>query len=333
MKAMIGHEILISAPSRLAFTLIDLSLASDRINGGAGLAIANPKFECKVKANPALEIVVSTDRDFCYLKEVLEFATNLLNEIDGDPVRLEITSSIPSHTGFGSKTATLLTVGRAICFLNEHTMTTASLAQIAHRGGTSGVGVNTFDLGGFVVDGGHAVSGDQFNSSGIFLPSRYSKMKTIPPVLFNSTFPWRLFLIVPKGKTVQGEIELAHFKKVCPFPRSEVHEIAYLTCFKMPTAIFENDYSSFCRTVNSLQQTYWKASQIENQTDELRYVMQNAAAHGFDAIGISSNGPALYGLSESPQHVQEWLAALKRKGIVESFWQTYSREGVQISKA
>ncbi|HXQ32992.1 MAG TPA: beta-ribofuranosylaminobenzene 5'-phosphate synthase family protein, partial [Anaerolineales bacterium] len=246
--------------------------------------------------------------------------------------QVTVTSGIPSHTGFGSKTATLLGVGRAITMLCGKETSTQSLANLARRGGTSGIGVNVFDLGGFIVDGGHSVPAEHAEDREIFHPSRFSVMKTIPPVLFQSRFPWPLLIVVPQGRAIQGEAELAHFKKVCPIPREKVHEIAYIASFKMPAAILERNYLAFCEAINALQQSYWKASQIQNQTDELRYVLTNAQDNGFDAIGISSNGPALYGLSEDPQQAERWLKELVREGIIRAFWRTTDSSGAIVRR-
>ena len=101
----------------------------------------------------------------------------------------------------------------------------------------------------------------------------------------------------------------------------------------MPCAVVENNYTAFCDSVNDLQKTHWKASQIKTQSDELRFVISNAITNGFDAIGITSNGPGLYGLTKNDKLVERWLNQLIDEGIIESFWRTkVSEEGVIIKK-
>ncbi|HVG42898.1 MAG TPA: beta-ribofuranosylaminobenzene 5'-phosphate synthase family protein [Chitinophagaceae bacterium] len=314
------ERVTITTPSRLAFTLINLSRGCDRINGGAGVALSNPKFKCQVEQSNELKLQFSNNLSFPYVEQVNEFVVNLLENINCPPVQIRIIEQIPPHTGFGSKTATLLSVGRAIVSLYRKEISTDKLAKMAHRAGTSGVGVNTFDKGGFIIDGGHAISVEQQEAADIFLPSRFSRMKTVPPILFSGKIPWKLTVIVPKGKLIQGEAELAHFRNTCPIPINSVYEIAHIVCFRMPSAIIEQDYWAFCRAINELQSTYWKLSQINNQTEEVKYIINNARKHGFDAVGISSNGPALYGLSRDTQRSNEWLHKLTTDKLVETFW-------------
>lgn len=314
------RKVTIEAPSRLAFTLVDLEGSGGRINGGAGVALWQPRFECQVEPASAFSVDTMSGEPFPYSEEVAEYCQQLMGQLRCAPVRVRVIRHIPPHSGFGSKTATLLSVGRAVATLYENEVSTATLAGIGRRAGTSGVGVNTFDRGGFVVDGGHSVNIRESDTVDLFVPSRFSRMNTVPPLLFRSPFPWPIFVVVPAGRMIEGQIELAHFRKVCPVPRGSAHEVAHIVCFRMPAAIIEVDYSAFCRAINDLQRTCWKASQIANQTEEVRYVLSNACQHGFDGIGLSSNGPAVYGLARRSEPAEQWLTGLVEDGIVRTFW-------------
>jgi beta-ribofuranosylaminobenzene 5'-phosphate synthase len=317
-------QVIVKAPSRLAFTLINLGIGSDRINGGAGVALSYPRFRCSAEISSTLSIDSKRGDEVVYNKDVTEFLMRLLNHLDCPPVRISILEQIPSHLGFGSKTATLLGIGRAVASLYGKKISTPELAVLAQRAGTSGIGVNVFDQGGFIVDGGHPVEKSQWNRTDLFVPSRFSSRRTTPPVLFHSHFPWPFLIVIPKGRVVEGENELAHFQRVCPIPQASVFEIAHIVCFRMVSSLVELDYQRFCWAVNDLQRTYWKASQIKTQSDELQYVINNASKNGFEAIGISSNGPALYGLTTRPEQAMRWLNALVEESVVNSFWLTNS---------
>ena len=64
-----------------------------------------------------------------------------------------------------------------------------SLGEIIGRGGTSGIGVFSFDFGGFIVDGGHSLK-----SKSSFLPSSASQAK--PPHLNY----WLIMIFLMIGK-------------------------------------------------------------------------------------------------------------------------------------
>lgn len=309
----------ISAPSRLELTLIDLSLHSRRVNGSVGIAISRPSFECRVTAASEVTIV---GNGFEYVCETQEFLTTLLRDLGCDPVRIDVTSRIPPHRGFGSKTATLLAVGRATATLYGKDISTSALAQLAKRARTSGVGVNTFDRGGFLIDGGHPAEPEVEDSGDRFVPTRYSSRTHIPRAIFSQNFPWPILIILPRGVIVEGQVELERFRAICPFPRASVHEIAYITCFQMATAVVESDYTLFCSAVNDLQLAYLKAHELRFQSEQVRYVQSQALSHGVDAIGLSSNGPALYAFSRSRSVVESWLNGLLQDRVIESYWWT-----------
>ena len=66
---------------------------------------------------------------------------------------------MPTHTGFGSKTNTLLSIGKGFAALHRVDASTERLAEIARRAGTSGGTVNLIDRGGFIVLHQTAVTG------------------------------------------------------------------------------------------------------------------------------------------------------------------------------
>jgi len=335
MTAVVS-AITIDAPSRLELTLIDLSLGSRRVNGSAGIAISYPHFECRVTSSVELAVDPPT---FEYASEVREFLTRLLARLKCEPVIVDVRSSIPIHQGFGSKTATLLAVGRATAALYEREISTPELALLARRARTSGVGVNIFDRGGFLVDGGHPVDPNQ-DDHNRFVPTRFSDRTHIPRPIFSHPLPWPIVVVLPHGVTIEGPLELERFRALFPMPRASAHELAYIASFLMTTAVVEEDYGSFCAAVNDLQRAYLKANELEFQSPEVRRVFGSAISKGFDAIGLSSNGPALYGFTRSPEMVERWMQELLTDGTITSYWWTTSprsgailrRENIEVCR-
>lgn len=317
---MSSDEIVVTAPARLAFTLINLGKMTGRVNGGAGVSILNPSFSCRVVESD--QLTLHSAHPIEYEQEILAFLGELLKTLKVGAVEVEILSQIPRHSGFGSKTATLLAVGNAVAQLFKREIAPSAMAHIAKRGGTSGLGINLFYRGGFMVDGGHSAPPITSDPQAIFVPSRFSKRDEVPPIIYHGSFPWPLVVVLPVGEEIQGERELALFHRLCPMPLQSVYEIAYTTCFEMVTGIAVGNYHLVCQAINALQRCYWKGNQLAEQSSQVRYVVENGRKNGFDAIGLSSNGPALYGLTRDENTVTAWLMNLKRRGVIRDFWLT-----------
>ena len=309
----------VRAPARLAFTLVELSGRHGRLNGGAGVAVARPFVECTVTHANQIDIEIETGIEMPHAEDVLRFARRLCEAFSFSPVNIRITAAIPPHHGFGSKTATLLAVGRAVAVLNEATIPTYQLAALAERGRTSGIGVHVFDHGGFVADGGHRIGSE---AQGDLVPTRFAPERGFPCLLFHGSLPWAVLVIVPFGHILEGQQELAYFESVCPLPLSDVHEIAYWTSFRMVSAVATGDYEEFCLSVNSLQHCAWKRKQMLAQDSRVRYVVDSSRDVGVDAIGLTSNGPALYAFSRNPHLTEPWLVELRSKSMIREHWWT-----------
>ncbi len=89
----------------------------------------------------------------------------------------------PSHSGLGSGTQLSLAVAKAILEMNDHDLPIPKIAEIVGRGGTSGIGVASFESGGFILDSGHMKSIKKE-----FLPSSASKAAP-PTVIARYDFP------------------------------------------------------------------------------------------------------------------------------------------------
>lgn len=315
-----ASHVLVDAPSRLAFTLVNLGIGLDRVNGGAGAAISSPAFRCEI--HESTEFGLSADAAFAHRDVAVKFAIEFCRRLECRPVHIRITEHIPEHSGFGSKTATLLAIGRGIAVLYRKQIATSEIAKIAGRGRTSGIGANTFDRGGFVVDAGHPVSTAGGSTREMLQPTRYSSRTSVPEVIFAHEFAWPLLIIRPIGESISGSRELDVFARICPVPRPDVSEAAHIACFRMPAAILEGSYNHFCHAVNAVRRSYWKSSQIRMQPRAVQQVADEALANGIDAISISSNGPALYALTKDEDKVRDWLDGLILREVVKDYWYT-----------
>jgi len=314
----------IVSPCRLSFTLIDLTGASGRKNGMASMVIDDPSFVCRVV--PSREMAVDPVPGLEeYNDLILGYLTKLQTAVGGEPVRVRVERPIPTHSGFGSKTNTLLSVGKGYAAVNGLKIPTGRLAEVAGRAGTSGGTVNLIDIGGFLVDGGHATPPDFDSAPNAYLvPSRYAGPGRQPPILISKPFPdWPLLMILPNGANIHGQAELDFFRRTLPIPAEESQRTAHMVLMGLAPAIAEQDYGAFCNALNAITfQSYFKGKQIELQNDNLNYVVSHARDNGIDAIGMSSMGPVCFSTTRSPNEATAWLDGLIATGIVRRYWFT-----------
>jgi beta-ribofuranosylaminobenzene 5'-phosphate synthase len=147
-----------------------------------GAALAGPR--AVVEAEPA-EALVAPD-------PVATAAERALETLAVDGARVALRESLPRHVGLGSGTQHALATYVAIAAAHGIDPSPREAAPALGRGGRSGVGVATFESGGFVVDAGHP--------TGQFTTERPAVGEwTVPPVAARHELPeeWRALLVRP----------------------------------------------------------------------------------------------------------------------------------------
>jgi beta-ribofuranosylaminobenzene 5'-phosphate synthase len=106
-----------------------------------------------------------------------------------------VAAELPPHVGLGSGTQLALATLAAVARAHDIEPEVREHAPELGRGGRSGVGVATFESGGFVVDAGHPAG--QFTSEP---PARGEW--TVPPVAARHGMPadWRFLLVLPDAE-------------------------------------------------------------------------------------------------------------------------------------
>ena len=149
-------KIRISPNQRVHVTLIDLSESGYRKNGGAGFAVKNPDFYLDFEASPNFAVDLSELERHDYSGDELQRLVNSLT-VTRDRlgltrgIRLIKASGVYRHLGLGSGTAVAMSCVEALLALNGFKYSLEDLIRHSRRGGTSGVGVNLYLAGGFVV--------------------------------------------------------------------------------------------------------------------------------------------------------------------------------------
>lgn len=184
----------VTVGARLHVGFTNLSLTQARLYGGIGLALARPR--TVVTAERAETVAAPTETARAHAERVVD-------RLDLPGVRIEIESSLPRHVGLGSGTRLALAIIRAIAGTYDRRVEVREHAPALGRGGRSGVGVATFEQGGFVVDAGHP--------SAAFTSERPDRGAwEVPPVAVRRPVPpdWRFVLVVPSepaGRSGEAE--------------------------------------------------------------------------------------------------------------------------------
>ena len=143
---------------------------------------------------------------------------------------VRVLEAIPAHAGLGSGTKLALAVTAALSALAGQSPDPAAMARMAGRGARSAVGLWTFALGGFVVEGGRRPGSDE--------PA---------PLLTRHAMPdeWRCVLVIPAAEPgLSGGPEEAAFTELRPDPARSA-EIAQLVLTALLPALVERDLAEF----------------------------------------------------------------------------------------
>ena len=293
----------LSAPCRLHFGLLARDPKAARQFGGLGLMIREPRLA--ISAMPDRDWNADGPRSGRVLATARLVANRLADQgAIVPPMRFTVDHAPPEHAGFGSGTQLGLTVTRLIvetCGLGVPSMQT--LAELSGRGRRSGVGLHGFSVGGLIVDGGRGPSGAP------------------PPLLARLDWPedWSILLLVPDlGPGLHGSAEEQTFDTLPPTPESLTDRLARLVLLGILPAVAERDLDGFDGALTELQsligRDYAPAQSGPYAHESLGPIADWLRRQGLVAVGQSSWGPALYGVSNHPEACAETLASYRKSG-------------------
>jgi beta-ribofuranosylaminobenzene 5'-phosphate synthase len=295
-------------PARLHLGLLDMNGGLGRLYGSIGVAIERPTVVLEADLQDTGEVNglavdgLDQERVTAYARHFFEHYS-----LPGT-VHLNLLSSIPAHVGLGSGTQLALAVGFTLAQLGGFTLSATELSLIMKRGVHSGIGIATFQHGGFVVDGGHPV-----------IP----RQQAVPPVLFRHPVPedWFFVVAIPRVRPgLSGDIEQSAFQTLPPAPAHLVEKICRLLVMKMLPALVENDIAQFGQALTQLQQLVGDSFAAVQGGQFANTVSGQIIAHmleqGAQGAGQSSWGPTVYALAHGERQarlleseIQEFLEA------------------------
>jgi beta-ribofuranosylaminobenzene 5'-phosphate synthase len=280
----------VSAGARLHIGFQNLSLARRRLYGGIGVGLEQPRVT--VTAEPASTVAASDS----LLEEYARRAVDVL-AVPGIDVVLE--ERLPRHVGLGSGTQLALAVLAATARAHGLEPRVRELAPAMGRGGRSGIGVATFEDGGFVVDAGHPTS--RFTTD----PPAEGDW-TVPPVVARHSPPeeWRFLIVVPDADPGRsGENEDASMRAVVERADPAVaDELAGVVTRKLLPAAAEGRLEAFGEAVTEIgrKNGAWYADAqggvFRPPAGELVAGLEDCPV--LTGVGQSSWGPVVYGLTD-----------------------------------
>lgn len=274
--------------ARIHIGFQNLSLARTRLYGGVGVALDEPRVV--IDAEPADAV----DAD-PLVRETTERVVSLLG-VPG--VRVRVHNGLAPHVGLGSGTQHALSVLTAVASAYDLDVSVRDHAPALGRGGRSGVGVGTFESGGFLVDAGHPT--DRFTTT----PPETGEW-SVPPVVARHDVPehWRFLVVIPAGVTGEhGEREDKQMRSVVEHADPTVSdELAVVLTHQLLPAVVEKNIERFGRAIDTIGRLNgaWYADQqggvYRPPAGELIEQLRPAVF----GVGQSSWGPAVYGVTDT----------------------------------
>ncbi|GAB3028234.1 beta-ribofuranosylaminobenzene 5'-phosphate synthase family protein [Natronobiforma cellulositropha] len=317
----------VDAGARIHVGFQNLSLARERLYGGLGIGLSEPRV--RVVADPAPELSVADPLVESYARRACEVL-----EVPG--VRLSLEADFPRHVGFGSGTQLALAVYTAVAHAHGLEPRVRAHAPALGRGGRSGIGVATFEGGGFVVDAGHPTG--RFTTD----PPADGDW-TVPVVVARHDLPadWRVLLVVPDvdpGRS--GEQEDSSMRAVVEKADPSIaDDIAGIVTRRLLPAAAEGRLEAFGDALGAIgrKNGAWYADAqggvFRPPAGELVEALE--ATPVLTGVGQSSWGPTVYGLTDAA-HAEEAREtahdALERRGLAgEVSLTTPARTGAQVA--
>jgi beta-ribofuranosylaminobenzene 5'-phosphate synthase len=290
------NSVFVDIQPRIHIGLLSMHSGAPRLNGGVGFAVDRPT--ARIEVTGASHLSVHDERKIPMIPAELK---QLVDGIEAFALKhrlrasaeIRITGEMRTHVGMGSATGLRLGAIEALAMLNDFAAERAALVAASGRGGTSGIGINSYFDGGLICDLGRPNDGQSF------VPSSKSRATRLPFALPPVALPdWPLLLCIPRWvrpKTQQEE--LAFFEQTTPLPPPASFEAGYIALFEIYAAAAEADYPAFCRGVVHMQQTAWKGAERAQYEDRFQALAATLGEAGADCVGMSSLGPMLFCLA------------------------------------
>lgn len=288
-------ELVVAAPARLHFGMLDPAGLGARRFGGCGVGIESPRVVVGIRARADDEVAAhgaQAERAAAFARR----ARQAFGHRGG--LEVEVREAIPPHVGLGSGTKLGLAIARGVAELAGVPAGPEALADASGRAERSSVGCWTFAAPGLVVEAGVTEAG------------------LVSPLVARHLVPegWRCVLALSRnGEGLSGDAEERFF--------SELHEqatgeprVARLLLTALLPGLMAGDISEFGGALTRIQReigSMFAARQGGVFHPRAAPVIEALEALGVRAMGQSSWGPTVYGIVASPEHAAEVADGLR----------------------
>lgn len=286
-------SVVVKSFPRLHFSLLDLSAAGYRAYGGIGMVVDAVPLTMSFEASSAADMGALASSGYA-ANEIGKLEATIANaaHISGCEKQPRLTSvkGAMRHFGLGVGTRVALSSIEALFLLNGRTAAPPVLQKLSGRGGASGVGLHGYFEGGLCVDIGRTRSAGKFESS-----DAQPGPAELPLLACACKVPlWQMHLVIPTAiPAVSQEQEDAYFTVSTPIPEQAVHEAVYTALYGVYGGAASNEYGTFCRALNRLQELPWKQGEVALHGLPLATLLVELRKQGADAVAMSSLGPSV----------------------------------------
>ena len=311
-------EIVVTAPARLHFGMLDPAGLGARRFGGCGVAVESPRAVVAVRSRSDHEVTahgLQADRAAAFARR----AGAAFGHQGG--VEVAVREAIPAHVGLGSGTKLGLAVALGVAELAGIAAGPDQLADASGRGARSSVGCWTFVAPGLVVEAGVRDGG------------------WISPLVARHPMPeqWRCVLALPRGgEGLSGDAEERFFDRLHDRPVEEPAVSRLLLTALLP-GLVTGDIEEFGAALTEIQREI--GSMFASQQGGVFHpraapVVDALHALGVGAVGQSSWGPAVYGIVDGTERAAAVAERLRAAvgGDIDVRVVDFDRRGARVAR-
>ena len=288
----------IVAPGRLHLGFVDLGGALGRRFGSLGVTLETPSTAVRV-ARAEQDAATGPDADrAAAARDAVRAALNF-----HAPLAVQVEEALLAHNGLGSGTQLALAVGAGVARLAGMPLTGRALAPLLNRGRRSAIGMEAFDGGGVILDGGRGPN------------------TGVPPLLARLPFPeaWRILLVFDTAREgLSGEAETHAMDHLPPYPEALAARVSHLLLMQALPALAEGDIDPFGAAIGEWQRLlgeHYAAAQGGGRysSPDVAQVAAFLETEGVSGVGQSSWGPTGFALVGDTGEAERLLEALRTR--------------------
>jgi beta-RFAP synthase len=312
-------EIVITAPARLHFGILDPAGIGARRFGGCGVAVESPRVVVAIRSRSGPEVTGNGPQG----ERAARFARRAQAAFGHrGGIEVEVREAIPPHAGLGSGTKLGLAVALGVAELAGVSAGPQQLADASGRGARSSVGCWTFAAPGLVVEAG------------------VRDERRISPLVARHAMPerWRCVLALPReGEGLSGDAEERFFAQLHDRGSGEP-SVSRLVLTALLPGLVTGNIEEFGVALSEIQReigSMFAAQQGGVFHPRAAPVVEALQALGVGAVGQSSWGPTVYGIVDGPERAAEVADRLRTAVHAGTDVQVvdFDRRGARVARA